>query len=115
MAGYVSETEAWSNILRASNVIYYLFDSFESFYDNVRLGNAYWSNDLNVTAKRHEMWKLYDRKCDWPQRNLPWLGGQPQGITEEMRTGFAQYIRRKNKSHNEVGFRFGSQHEDEGE
>lgn len=111
MAGYIAETDAWNNILKASNLIYYLFDSFESFYDNLRLGNAYWSNDLKVTTKRHEMWKLYDKECDWPQRNLPWTIEQKPEISDGMRTGFAQYIRQKNKSHNEVGFRFSDKHE----
>lgn len=106
MAGYISEADAWNNILTASDLIYYLFDSFESFYDNLRLGNAYWSNDLKVTAKRLDMWKLYDKECNWPQRNLPWAITQTPRISEEMRTGFAQYIRQKNKSHNEVGFQF---------
>jgi len=114
MAGYISEADAWANILKASDLIYYLFDSFESFYDNLRLGNAYWSNDLKVTSKRHEMWKRYDRECDWPQRNLPWAAEETPGISEEMRTGFAQYISQRNKSHNEVGFRFSDQCEDEG-
>ncbi len=113
MAGYITEAEAWTNILKASDLIYYLFDNFESFYDNLRLGNAYWSNDLKVTTKRHEMWKLYDKECDWPQRNLPWAVEQTPEIPDGMRTGFIAYIRQKNKSHNEVGFRFSDKHEDE--
>lgn len=109
MAGYITEADAWSNILKASDLVYYLFDSFESFYDNLRLGNAYWSNDLKVTAKRHEMWALYEKECDWSQRNLPWTFEQTPEIPEEMHTGFTQYIRQKNKLHNEVGFRFNEQ------
>ncbi len=105
MAGYIPEEEAWKNILRASALIHYLFDSFDSFYDNVRLGNAYWSNDLKTTTKRLEMKKLYDERCDWPQRDLPWSSDLMPDISEEMRTGFASYIRSRNKSHNEVGFK----------
>src|SRR5690606_26361242 len=106
MAGYISEAEAWTNILRAADLIHYLFDSFEAFYDNLRLGNAYWSNDLKTTTRRLEMWNLYNETCDWPQRQRPWPVRHPE-ITEHMQTGFAAYIRSKNKVHREVGFRFG--------
>lgn len=108
MAGYISEEEAWQHILRASALIYYLFESFESFYDNLRLGNAYWSNDLKTTTKRLEMWKLYERECDWPQRGLPWISDSRPELPEDMLTGFASYVRSRNKPHNEVGFKFGS-------
>ncbi|MGV3762611.1 DUF1266 domain-containing protein [Parapedobacter sp.] len=107
MAGYISEAEAWTHILRASDLIHYLFDSFESFYDNLRLGNAYWSNDLKVTTKRLAMWKLYEKECNWPQRTLPWAAPRRPEITDDMHTGFAMYVRSKNKSHQEVGFRLG--------
>jgi len=107
MAGYISEAEAWTNILRASDLIHYLFDSFESFYDNLRLGNAYWSNDLKITTRRLDMWKLYDKECNWQQRQLPWSAGHHPDITENMRTGFTEYVRSKNKAHQEVGFRLG--------
>lgn len=106
MAGYISEEQAWKNILRSANLIYFLFDSFEDFYDNLRLGNAYWSNDLNVTSDRLEMWKLYIDKCDWPQKDLPWASPETPEISEDMQTGFKAYVGSKNKAHHEVGFRF---------
>lgn len=105
MAGYVSEEEAWKNILKASALIYYLFDDFESFFDNRRLGAAYWSNDLKTTTSHMDRWKLYNEQCDWPQKDLPWTMASVPDISDEMRTGFAEYIQSKYKLHKEVGFK----------
>ena len=106
MAGYISEEEAWKDILKAADLVYYLFDSFEAFYDNYRLGNAYWSNDLETTTRRQEMWALYESKCDWPERNLPWRSERTPEPPEAMQTGFAAYIKSKNKKYTEpIGFK----------
>ncbi|QNL51994.1 DUF1266 domain-containing protein [Olivibacter sp. SDN3] len=106
MAGYIKEEEAWTNILKASDLVYHLFDSFEDFFDNFRLGNAYWSNDLETTRLRQQMWELYQQKCNWAERDLPWQReGAPQ-YAQEMQTGFANYIKSKNKKYSEpIGFR----------
>lgn len=109
MAGYATEEEAWKNITKASSLIYYLFDDFESFYDNRRLGAAYWSNDLKTTTAHMGMWKLYNEQCDWPQKDLPWTMDSVPEIPDEMRTGFAGYIQSKNKLHKEVGFKIDNQ------
>ena len=111
MAGYISEEEAWKDLLRAADLVYYLFDSFEAFYDNYRLGNAYWSNDLETTSRRLQMWELYQARCNWPERNLPWRNEGTPDVPEEMRTGFAAYIKNKNKKYTEpIGFRTNGDH-----
>ena len=50
--------------LFAVNIEYYLFDSFVALYDNYRLGNAYWSNNLGTTSRRLQMWELYHARCN---------------------------------------------------
>lgn len=106
MAGYISEEEAWEHILRASELAYYLFDSYESFYDNYRLGNAYWSNNLDTTSNRLQKWKLYEQNCDWEERNISWTYSEAPVISEEMKTGFANYVAgRLKKQGSQIGFK----------
>lgn len=107
MAGYITEEEAWKNILKASDIIYYLFDNHNDFYDNYRLGNAYWSNDLNITMDRLERWKEFDEKCDWPLRKLPWSTPENIELPNHMITGFAAYTIKENDRNetNTIGFR----------
>src|SRR5690606_34506539 len=106
MAGDITEDEAWKNMLKAADLACYLFDSFEAFYDNYRLGNAYWSNDLEITNLRLQMWKLYEEKCDWEERNLPWRSDNTPEISTAMQTGFAEYIKSRNKKYTEpIGFK----------
>lgn len=93
MAGYISEEEAWSKILKASELIYYLFDSHEEFYDNYRLGNAFWSNDFNTTSKRIEMWNYFDKNCKWKIRDLEWKSQTTPNLPRVMATNFKDYIR----------------------
>lgn len=108
MAGYINEEVAWTNILKASKCIYYLFDNHEDFYTNYRLGHAFWSNDFNATTDRLNKWNFFNENCDWPIRNLAW--DQPASIEdimpEEMKTNFSAYISEvsQERTTNPIGF-----------
>ncbi|WP_405206393.1 DUF1266 domain-containing protein [Aquimarina sp. LLG6339-5] len=106
MAGYISENEAWKNILKASELIYYLFDSHEDYYDNYRVGHAFWSNNFEACTDRLQKWTYFKEKCDWPANNLAWT--QPESITlpENMKNNFATHLSEiNNQQKTTIGFR----------
>ncbi|GAA3523138.1 DUF1266 domain-containing protein [Aquimarina addita] len=106
MAGYITEEEAWKEILRASGLIYYLFDSHEDFYNNYRLGNAYWSNDFKTTSERIDRWCYFDKHCDWPLRHLAWTRSEFIELPAIMESNFKEYLdQQKNINNNSIGFR----------
>lgn len=72
MAGYITEAEAWKDILRGAELSYEVFENFEDFCDNFRLGNAYWSDSLEITKDRADGYRHFKANCNWPLVNLPW-------------------------------------------
>ncbi len=72
MSGYIDEQEAWSEILKSANIIHFLFDDYEDFYNNYRLGNAFWSNNFETAREKLERWQYFDKKCKWSLRKQPW-------------------------------------------
>lgn len=72
VCGYISEDEAWQEILKAAALIHYLFDNLEDFYDNYRLGNAFWSNDFDLAKEKLEGWVDFRDNCSWPSKKLAW-------------------------------------------
>ena len=106
MAGYISEHQAWQDMEKAANLIYALFDSEEAYFDNLRLGHAYWSQNFEKTQNRHEMWLIYQQHCNWPVRGLPWER-KSANWSEDMRTGFASYrdqAKQTKGSNQSIGF-----------
>lgn len=89
MAGHITAEEAWKNILQAASYAYELFDDFEDFTNNYRLGNAFWSNSYEVTNERTVAYELFLKKCDWPMKDLPWPARKGIQLPEAMATGFA--------------------------
>ncbi|MGV8002322.1 DUF1266 domain-containing protein [Photorhabdus temperata subsp. temperata] len=91
-AGYISEEVAWKNMLKTADYIYEIFGSFDEFYTNFRLGNAYWSNDFDRTKERLDQFNYYKLYCDWPIASLPWP--EPKGVIMErqMMTGFSALV-----------------------
>ncbi|WP_338884501.1 DUF1266 domain-containing protein [Xenorhabdus sp. TH1] len=91
-AGYISEETAWKNILKTADYIYEIFGSFDEFYTNYRLGNAYWSRDFDTVKGRLKAFLFYKEYCDWPIAQLPWPN--PKGIFMEqyMKEGFADVV-----------------------
>ena len=90
MAGYISEQQAWQDMEKSANLIYSLFDTEEAYFNNLRLGHAYWSNNFEKTQNRREMWQIYQQHCNWPVRGMPWEQ-KSANWSEDMRTGFASY------------------------
>ncbi|MBD2786591.1 DUF1266 domain-containing protein, partial [Xenorhabdus sp. DI] len=90
--GYISEETAWKNILKTADYVYEIFGSFDEFYTNYRLGNAYWSRDFDRAKKRLKEFRFYKAYCDWPIAQLPWP--EPKGIPMEqyMKDGFADTV-----------------------
>lgn len=106
MAGYATEEEAWSYLLKAAELVYFLFDDYKDFFDNYRLGNAYWSNDFEITKPRLEQWKFFEERCDWPIRTLPWERQQPTELPEGMATNFEPWLEEQKPSSNTpIGFK----------
>ncbi|WP_338860200.1 DUF1266 domain-containing protein [Xenorhabdus griffiniae] len=91
-AGYISEETAWKNILKTADYVYEIFGSFDEFYTNYRLGNAYWSRDFDTAKGRLKAFLFYKEHCDWPMAQLPWPN--PKGIFMEqyMKEGFADVV-----------------------
>ncbi|WP_343746000.1 DUF1266 domain-containing protein [Chitinophaga sp.] len=89
MAGHITAEEAWKNILQAADYVYELFDNFEDFNNNYRLGNAFWSNAYEVSNQRTVAYENFREKCDWSMKQLPWPA--PKGVTlpAAMATGYA--------------------------
>ncbi|WP_378174925.1 DUF1266 domain-containing protein [Aquimarina sp. SS2-1] len=107
MAGYISEDQAWKNVLKASELIYFLFDSHEDFYDNYRVGHAFWSNDFEACTDRLEKWTYFKEHCNWPARSLDWSQPSAVEMHENMKTNFAEHLLsiQKEKQKTTIGFR----------
>lgn len=107
MSGYISEGEAWSHILKASELIYFLFDSHEDYYDNYRVGHAFWSNNFEACTDRLEKWKNFKERCDWPSKNLEWTKPEAIELPDNMKTNFAEHLSdiQKDKQITPIGFR----------
>ncbi|KOY62389.1 hypothetical protein AM629_08550 [Photorhabdus heterorhabditis] len=91
-ADYISEEMAWKNMLKTADYVYEIFGSFDDFYINFQLGNAYWNNDFDRAKGKLEQFNYYKLYCDWPIANLPWP--EPKGIIMErqMMTGFSTLV-----------------------
>ncbi|MBD2791173.1 DUF1266 domain-containing protein [Xenorhabdus sp. 42] len=91
-AGYISEETAWKNILKTADYVYEIFGSFDEFYTNYRLGNAYWSSDFDMAKKRLKEFQFYKQYCDWPMAELPWPKVKGIFIEQYMKDGFADVV-----------------------
>lgn len=91
-SGLISENEAWEVILRIADIVHEIFDSFDEFYNNYRLGNAYWSNDFDMIKRRREEFLCYQEFCDWPIRYLPWPSRKNIELSPWMTDGFKSEI-----------------------
>ncbi|REC45258.1 DUF1266 domain-containing protein [Chryseobacterium pennipullorum] len=72
MADIISEQAAWNNILQSSEYIHALFDNMDDYYNNFRLGHAYWSNDFTLTSQKMKGHNAYNTECNWPITHVIW-------------------------------------------
>lgn len=101
VAGYISEDMAWEHILKTADYVYQLFDNFDAFYTNYRLGNAYWSRDFDMSKERLARFRLYKTYCDWPIAQLSWPERKDIDMEDYMRNGFADWVNSALQEHME--------------
>ncbi|RNL78032.1 DUF1266 domain-containing protein [Sinomicrobium pectinilyticum] len=97
MAGLISEDKAWDNMLKASTLAHAIFDSLEDFFDNYRLGHAYWSGQYAQTRLRKERWDNYEANCRWPIKSVAWKKTSVGALPDDVRNGFAGQIAQEKK------------------
>ena len=73
-AGLVSEDEAWTTIYRASDWIHAIFPSLEEFQLNLRLGHAFWCNNLQqINERKRNLDAFFANDPPRPVRDAPWV------------------------------------------
>lgn len=85
-ARYLTEEETWEYILRSSQLSFEIFESYESFLNNMRLGRAFWGGDDMI----HEDLQFIEEfaNCRWPIKALPWNKKSDQALPEYIVNGF---------------------------
>ncbi len=72
-AAIISEEEAWETILKASRWMHTIFSDLADYQLNLRLGHAFWSNDLaQVNERKRVLDSFWDNEAKRPIRELPW-------------------------------------------
>jgi Protein of unknown function (DUF1266) len=97
-AGIISEEQAWTDRLKATDCAHALFDSLESFMQNYLLGVAYWSDSLEVTHDRMRKIQDYQTNCDWPVAKLVWPKKSETDLPEVILTGCYAAVNARRKS-----------------
>lgn len=111
MAGLIPEETAWKNILRSSAYLHALFDDIDDYYNNFRLGHAYWSNDFRLTSEKLKGHKAYTAGCDWPIRKIAWRKNDPSVLPEVIQRACEEFVASeisKNKHKVIKGFQTGN-------
>lgn len=72
MAEYISEEEAWEDILTASSYAHTLFDNLDDFIQNQILGLAAWSGDAEMMENEMMWYENYNKHCRFSYKFLPW-------------------------------------------
>lgn len=113
MAGLITEQQAWEQLLKASHYVHALFDNSDDFFNNYRLGHAYWSNDFGKTSEVSQMQKAYNNTCHWPIKEVPWIKQDPGILPEVIRNSCREFVTAalKRNTRNPIGFQAGDAHE----
>jgi hypothetical protein len=98
-AGFVTEDEAWADILAAANMIYALFDSSEDYLNSYTLGLLFWSDDHQRARHTKHQWQLYKKNCKWPIAQLAWPNKRSIVWPEPIQTGFKDHIAKLHAEH----------------
>lgn len=85
-ARYLTEDEAWGYILRASELSFEVFESYDSFLKNMILGRAFWGGDDMIQDDLKGMQDFSN--CTWPMKSLPWNKKSDQILPEYIMNGF---------------------------
>lgn len=110
MAGLISEQKAWEQILKASDYAHALFDSLDDFFNNYRLGHAYWCNDFRRTNEVAQMQKNFNNECKWAIKEIPWTKKNSDMLPEVIRTACKDYVEAelKKNTRTAIGFNAGN-------
>lgn len=110
MAGLITEQKAWEQILKASDYAHALFSNPDDFFNNYRLGHAYWSNDFKLTNEVAQMQKAYDNDCKWSIKDVAWTQKDSSILPEVILNGCKDYVEEeiKKSAHNTIGFQPGN-------
>lgn len=54
-SGFITEDEAWSNILAVSRHAHTIYDSLDEFFMGVRFGHAFWCDDFKKVKERGQL------------------------------------------------------------
>ena len=92
MAGLIDEETAWKNILQSSAYIHALFDDMDDYYNNFRLGHAYWSDDFQLTSQKLKGHKAYNTECDWPIKQIAWRKNDNSVLPEVIQNACAEFV-----------------------
>lgn len=87
-AGLISEEQAWTDLLKTADLVYEIFPSFDAFYTNYRIGNAFWSNNAEMAKFRLTQFDCYKKYCRWPIAQLRWPAAPGMVLSNDMFTGF---------------------------
>ncbi|TBL84990.1 DUF1266 domain-containing protein [Hafnia alvei] len=87
-AGLIDESQAWKDLLKTADFVYEVFASFDDFYTNYRLGNAFWSNNPKIAKFRLDQFNGYKKYCRWPIAKLSWPSPSGIELSPDMLTGF---------------------------
>lgn len=93
-AGYINEQKAWNDILTTADLAYEIFTGFDYFYNNYRLGNAFWSRNEEVTKNRREQQEFFKQHCNWPIRAIKWPSFGKVELNDNIKHGFLNTIKR---------------------
>lgn len=85
-ARYLTEDEAWGYILRATELSFDIFESYDSFLKNMILGRAFWGGDDMIHEDLKDMQEFAN--CTWPIKSLPWNKKSDQVLPEYIQNGF---------------------------
>lgn len=72
MAEYITEQEAWDDILTVSAYAHTLFDNLDDFIQNQILGLAVWSGDTEMMENEMMWYENYNKYCRFSYKFLPW-------------------------------------------
>ena len=78
MAEYISEQEAWEDILMVSSYAHTLFDDLDDFIQNQILGLAVWSGDAELMENEMMWYQNYNQHCRFSYKFLPWKKQQAE-------------------------------------
>ena len=111
MAGIISEQKAWENMLLASDYIHALFDDPDDFFNNYRLGHAYWCNDFSRTNRTSVLHKAFNNNCHWPIKNVGWTKKDAAILPQVIRNGCKEFVEEemRKRTRQTIGFRSGNE------